>query len=63
VQRTSAPCSFNVIVGELHFLDDKGNTVAVENWKTSVHRDLAYCKSEGMTPKDITGFAGWRTFP
>ena len=50
--------AFNVIVGELHYLDDKGNTIAVENWKTSVNRYLAYCKSKGITPKDITGFAG-----
>jgi hypothetical protein len=49
---------FNVIVGELHFIDDKGNTLAVENWKTSVNRYLAYCKTHNLVPKDITSFNG-----
>ena len=50
--------TFNVVVGEFHYLDDKGETVAVENWKTSVNRYLAYCKAQGIAPKDITSFAG-----
>ena len=49
---------FNVIVGELHYLDDKGNTLAVENWKTSINRYLAYCKTHNLVPKDITSFNG-----
>ena len=32
--------------------------LAVENWKTSVNRYLAYCKSQGIVPKDITSFTG-----
>ncbi len=48
----------NVIVGETHYLDDRGNTFAIENWKTAVNRYIAFCKAQGLTPKDITSFAG-----
>ncbi len=48
--------TFNVIQGELHYLDDKGTTTAVENWKTSINRYLAYCKAHNLAPRDITRF-------
>lgn len=46
----------NIVVGELIYLDDKNNVMAIENWKTSMDRYLAYCKQHGITPKDITAF-------
>ena len=42
--------------GDLLFLDDKGNIIALENWKTSLNRYLAYCEQHGIEPKDLTAF-------
>ena len=42
--------------GDLLFLDDKDNIVALENWKTSLNRYLAYCEQHGIEPKDLTAF-------
>jgi 2,4'-dihydroxyacetophenone dioxygenase len=44
------------VTGELLFLDDKGNVIASENWKTSLNRYLAYCEQHGIEPKDLTAF-------
>ncbi|MBK6613191.1 2,4'-dihydroxyacetophenone dioxygenase family protein [Ottowia sp.] len=48
--------SLVVVNGDLLFLDDKENIVAIENWKTSMERYLAYCKQHGIEPKDLTAF-------
>jgi 2,4'-dihydroxyacetophenone dioxygenase len=45
-----------IVVGDLIFLDDKDKVLAIENWKTSMDRYLAYCKSAGIAPKDLTAF-------
>ena len=42
--------------GDLLFLDDKGNIIALENWKTSLNRYLAYCEQHGIEAKDLTAF-------
>ena len=42
--------------GDLLFLDDKGNIIASENWKTSLNRYLAYCEKHGIEAKDLTAF-------
>ncbi len=44
------------VTGDLLFLDDKGNIVAQENWKTGLQRYLAYCEQHGIQPKDLTAF-------
>jgi 2,4'-dihydroxyacetophenone dioxygenase len=44
------------VTGDLLFLDPAGNVVALENWKTSLQRYLAYCKQHGLEPKDLTAF-------
>ena len=44
------------VTGDLLFLDDKGNIVALENWKTSMERYLAYCEKHDIKPKDLTAF-------
>ncbi|MNF11118.1 hypothetical protein D3C80_2122570 [compost metagenome] len=49
--------TFNVTVGDLQYLDENGNIVAIENWKTSVQRYLAFCEANGVEAKDITTFA------
>jgi quercetin dioxygenase-like cupin family protein len=47
---------FFVIVGELLFLDDDGNIMARENWKTSIERYEAYCEANGIEAQDLTSF-------
>jgi anti-sigma factor ChrR (cupin superfamily) len=42
--------------GDLLFLDDKENIVALENWKSGLQRYLAYCEQHGIKPKDLTAF-------
>lgn len=49
---------FFVIVGELLFLDEGGNIVARENWKTSIQRYEAYCQANGIGAQDLTSFEG-----
>ena len=44
------------VTGDLLFLDGSDNVVALENWKTSLQRYLAYCKQHGLEPKDLTAF-------
>ena len=47
----------NIVVGDLIFMDEKDNVLAIENWKTSMQRYLAHCKKTGVTPRDLTAFA------
>ena len=44
------------MTGDLAFLDEKDNIVALENWKTGLQRYLAYCEQHGIKPKDLTAF-------
>lgn len=50
--------TFNIVAGELLYLDEKDNLIAVENWKTSMDRYLNYCKANGIAPKDLSAFEG-----
>ena len=49
---------FLILVGDLLFLDENGQIIAQENWKTSVARYLAYCAEHGVEPTAITSFEG-----
>ena len=44
------------VTGDLLFLGENDNVIALENWKTSMQRYLAYCKQHGLEPKDLTAF-------
>jgi 2,4'-dihydroxyacetophenone dioxygenase len=44
------------VTGDLLFLDGSDNVIALENWKTSLQRYLAYCKQHGIEAKDLTAF-------
>ena len=44
------------VTGDLLFLDGSDNVIALENWKTSLQRYLAYCKQHGIKAKDLTAF-------
>jgi quercetin dioxygenase-like cupin family protein len=50
--------TFNIVVGDLIFLDANDNVLAIENWKSMMQRYLAHCQTEGLTPIDLTSFAG-----
>ena len=47
---------FAVIEGAPDFVDDAGNTIATENWQTSLKRHHDHCAQKGLTPVDITKF-------
>jgi 2,4'-dihydroxyacetophenone dioxygenase len=44
------------VTGDLLFLDGSDNVIALENWKTSLQRYLAYCKQHGIEAKDLAAF-------
>jgi 2,4'-dihydroxyacetophenone dioxygenase len=46
---------FIVTEGDLLLLDDDGNVVASENWRTAVDRYLEYCRANDIEPRDVTG--------
>ncbi len=46
---------FMVTQGELLMLDEEGKVVGTENWRTAVDRYLAYCRANGLEPRDLTG--------
>jgi hypothetical protein len=48
--------TFNITQGELLFLDDAGNTIAVENWRSSLQRYLDHCRANGIAPRDLTAY-------
>lgn len=50
--------TFNIVRGELVYLDDQDRPLAVENWKTSMQRYLDHCQTHGLEPKDLTAFVG-----
>lgn len=49
--------TFNVVSGELLFLDADGKLVATENWRSALHRYLKHCERNQLTPLDLSGFA------
>src|SRR5215472_18637067 len=49
--------TFNVVRGELVYLDSDENVVAVENWRTALQRYRAYCRNKGVRERDLTGLA------
>jgi 2,4'-dihydroxyacetophenone dioxygenase len=48
--------AFVIVEGALEFLDEQGNTIAIEDWRTMYQRYLDYCEQEGMEPVDVTRF-------
>lgn len=49
---------FIVTEGETLLLDEEGNVVATENWRTAVDRYLDYCRENELEPRDVTGLDG-----
>jgi 2,4'-dihydroxyacetophenone dioxygenase len=48
--------ALNIVVGDLIYMDEAGNVIAMENWKTALARYLAYCKDNNLEVVDITAF-------
>lgn len=48
--------ALNIVSGDLVYLDDQDNVVAIENWKTALERYTAYCTQHGIVPRDLTAF-------
>jgi 2,4'-dihydroxyacetophenone dioxygenase len=50
--------TFNIVQGDLIYLNEADQVIAMENWKTGMERYLAYCEANSVVPKDLTAFAG-----
>jgi 2,4'-dihydroxyacetophenone dioxygenase len=50
--------ALNIVQGDLLYLNDKDQVIAMENWKTGLERYLAYCEANSVVPKDLTAFGG-----
>jgi 2,4'-dihydroxyacetophenone dioxygenase len=48
--------TLNIIQGELLFVDDGGQVLAAEDWRSGWERYAAYCRAQGIEPKDLTAF-------
>lgn len=48
--------TLNIIQGELLFVDERGQVIAAEDWKSGWQRYEAYCRAHGIEPKDLTAF-------
>jgi hypothetical protein len=48
--------AFIIVEGALEFIDEDGNTIAIEDWRTVYQRYLDYCEEEGLDPIDVTHF-------
>jgi 2,4'-dihydroxyacetophenone dioxygenase len=48
--------TLNIVVGDLVFLGENDQVLAIENWKSVVERYLAYCRAADIEPIDITAF-------
>ena len=49
--------TLNITVGDLVYMNDAGQVVAMENWRTMVRRYLDHCEAHGFEPRDVTSFA------
>ncbi len=48
--------TFNIVTGDLIFMDDDGKVLAIENWRSMLQRYVAYCEKNCIEPRDITAF-------
>lgn len=50
--------TLNIVQGDWNLMSPEGAVLAIENWKSMVDRYLNFCRGRGITPVDVTGFAG-----
>ena len=48
--------AFIIVEGALEFLDEQGNTIAIEDWRSMYQRYLDYCEQQGLEAIDMTRF-------
>jgi quercetin dioxygenase-like cupin family protein len=48
--------SFIIVEGALEFIDEQGNTIAIEDWRSMYQRYLDYCEQQGLEAIDMTRF-------
>jgi 2,4'-dihydroxyacetophenone dioxygenase len=48
--------AFIIVEGALEFIDEDGNTIAIEDWRSMYSRYLDYCEQEGLEPVDVARF-------
>jgi 2,4'-dihydroxyacetophenone dioxygenase len=56
VSREGHVLVLNIVVGDLIFLSEEGQVLAIENWKTGLQRYLSFCERAGIIPRDLTAF-------
>ena len=48
--------TLNIVVGDLLFVNEQDQVLAIEGWKSGVDRYLAFCAAADIEPVDITAF-------
>ncbi|MFC5610205.1 2,4'-dihydroxyacetophenone dioxygenase family protein [Variovorax soli] len=48
--------TLNIVVGDLLFVNEQDQILAIESWKSGVDRYLAFCTAAAVEPVDITAF-------
>jgi 2,4'-dihydroxyacetophenone dioxygenase len=48
--------AFIIVEGALEFLDEDGNSLAIEDWRSMYSRYLDYCQEMGLDPVDVMNF-------
>jgi 2,4'-dihydroxyacetophenone dioxygenase len=48
--------TLNIIQGELLFVSESGQILAAEDWRSGWERYSAFCRANGIEPKDLTAF-------
>ncbi|RZL89662.1 MAG: cupin [Variovorax sp.] len=56
IEKDGEVITLNIVVGDLVFLGENDQVLAIENWKTAVQRYEAYCMAADIQPRDITAF-------
>jgi 2,4'-dihydroxyacetophenone dioxygenase len=49
--------TLNIIQGDLLFMNERAQVIAIESWKTGWDRYAAHCEANGLAPRDLTAFA------
>lgn len=48
--------TLNIVQGDWALINDAGQVLAIENWKTVMQRYLDFCAREGLEPVDLSSF-------
>lgn len=49
--------TLNIVQGDWTLVDDNGQVLAIENWKTVMQRYLDFCTANQITPVDVSSFS------